>query len=274
MKTANLTFIGAGNMASSIIGGLVEGGFSASRITATDPHAPSLERLQARFGIHTQTDNGAAVAAADVVILAVKPQVLQTVCRELAPHLGHRPLLLSIAAGIDCASLERWLGGSPALVRCMPNTPALVHSGASGLYANARVSEEQRQLADAILAAVGVVRWLQREADLDAVTAVSGSGPAYYFLFMEAMIEAGVAQGLDRDTATALTLQTALGAARLASDSDVDVAELRRRVTSPNGTTEEAIRAFENDGLRAMVARAMDACAERSREMARELGDQ
>ena len=272
MNKAKLTFIGAGNMASSIIGGLVRMDYPPHLITATDPYQPSLDRVAADFGINTSNDNGAAVAEADIVVLAVKPQVLKQVCCDLQPHLGHRPLVISIAAGIDSSSLDRWLANDLAIVRCMPNTPALVQTGASGLFANPRTSESQRQRADEILCAVGVVRWLEDESLIDSVTALSGSGPAYFFLFMEAMIAAGMEQGLDPDTATQLTLQTALGAAKLALNSDVDVAELRRRVTSPKGTTEQAVLSFERDDLRSVVARAMQACAERSREMSSELG--
>ena len=232
---------------------------------------PAWKSWRRVLNVNTSADNAAA-ASADVIILAVKPQVLEQVCTDLQPHLSHNPLIISIAAGIDIPSLSHWLGSDVAIVRCMPNTPALVQTGASGLYANHHTSDNQKVLAAQILEAVGIVQWLDNEALIDPVTAVSGSGPAYYFLFMEAMIDAGVAQGLSRETATELTLQTALGAAKLAQSSDVDVAELRRRVTSPNGTTEQAILSFEKDNLRQTVSRAMDACSDRSREMARELG--
>lgn len=272
MTQAKITFIGAGNMASSIIGGLISKGFAANSITATDLYQPSLDTLSAEFGINTSDDNGLVAQQSDVIVLAIKPQVMEQVCRDLSSHLAHKPMIVSIAAGIDIASLNSWLGNDLAIVRCMPNTPALVQTGASGLFANARTSAEQKMLANDILEAVGVVQWLEREALIDPVTAVSGSGPAYYFLFMEAMIEAGIAQGLSRENATELTLQTALGAAKLAQSSDVDVAELRRRVTSPNGTTEQAVLSFEQQGIRDMVATAMQACSDRSIEMAKELG--
>jgi len=259
-------------MASSIVGGLVKKGFAADSITATDPYQPSLDKLQQEFGVAISGDNGTAAKTADVIVLAIKPQVMEQVCRDLAPHLAHKPMIVSIAAGIDIDSLDAWLGNDLAIVRCMPNTPSLVQTGASGLYANGITSEEQKQLAHQILEAVGIVQWLQSEALIDPVTAVSGSGPAYFFLFMEAMIDAGIAQGLSRENATELTLQTALGAAKLAQGSDVDVAELRRRVTSPNGTTEQAVLSFEQQGLRETVANAMKACADRSVEMAKELG--
>ena len=272
LTSAKITFIGAGNMASSIIGGLVKQGVSAEQITATDPYQPSLDKLHSEFGVKVSGDNAAAAENADVIVLAIKPQVMEQVCRDLAPSLAHQPMVVSIAAGIDIRSLDLWLGNQLAIVRCMPNTPALVQAGASGLYANEHTSETQKTLANGILEAVGIVQWLDSEAQLDPVTAVSGSGPAYFFLFMEAMIEAGIAQGLSRENATELTLQTAMGAAKLAQGSDVDVAELRRRVTSPNGTTEQAVLSFENSQLRDTVAKAMKACADRSVEMAQELG--
>lgn len=272
MTQAKITFIGAGNMASSIIGGLIKKGFSANAVTATDPYQPSLDKLSAEFGVNISGDNGVAATQSDVIVLAIKPQVMEQVCRDLSSHLTHKPMIVSIAAGIDITSLDAWLGNELAIVRCMPNTPALVQTGASGLFANAHTSVDQKALANDILEAVGVVQWLDSESLIDPVTAVSGSGPAYYFLFMEAMIEAGIAQGLSRENATELTLQTALGAAKLAQSSDVDVAELRRRVTSPNGTTEQAVLSFEQQGIRDMVAKAMQACSDRSVEMAKELG--
>lgn len=271
MSKANITFIGAGNMAASIIGGLVKKGYPATQITASDLLQDNLDKLQQDYGIVPQADNALAVANADVVVLAVKPQVLKTVAEGLKPHLKADSLIISIAAGITIDSISQWIGDL-AIVRCMPNTPALVQTGASGLFANPRTNDNQKASADEILSAVGIVEWLDAESLLDPVTAVSGSGPAYYFLMMEAMIEAGVKQGLSREAATQLTLQTALGAAKLAQNSDVDVAELRRRVTSPNGTTEQAILSFERDGLRETVDRAMQACTDRSIELAQELG--
>ena len=272
MNKTKLTFIGAGNMASSIIGGLIKRGYPAELITATDPYQPSLDKLVAQYAVNGCDSNGDAAKAAEVIVLAVKPQVLEQVCRDLSPYLDHQPLIISIAAGIDIRSLSAWLGHNLPIVRCMPNTPALVQTGASGLYANEQTSAQQKTVAHEILQAVGIVQWLDTETLIDPVTAVSGSGPAYYFLMMEAMIDAGIAQGLNRDTATQLTLQTALGAAKLALDSDVDVAELRRRVTSPNGTTEKALLSFEQDKFKEIVARAMQACSDRSSEMSKELG--
>lgn len=272
MSTPRLAFIGAGNMASSIIGGLINKGFSPRQIIASDPHEGSLEKLKAVAPVQTTTDNFKAIAGADVVVLAVKPQVMQAVLAPLAAELRqHQPLIISIAAGIEIHSIEKWLGGALPIVRCMPNTPALVQTGATGLFANTAVSAEQRELADRILRAVGIALWVEHEVQLDAVTAVSGSGPAYFFLVMEAMQAAGEQLGLSADVARQLTLQTALGAAQMAIGSDVDVAELRRRVTSPKGTTERAIAALEEGGLRELFHRALGACRNRARELAQEL---
>lgn len=274
MSTLRIAFIGGGNMAASLIGGLRAQGLPASAICASDPGADRRTELHDAHGIDTFADNAQAVAGADVVVLAVKPQVMQTVCRDLAPHLQANQLIVSIAAGITCASLQQWLGADTprAIVRCMPNTPALLRQGVSGLFANAAVSDEQKRQAEQLLSAVGLALWLDREELIDAVTAVSGSGPAYFFLLIEAMTAAGEQLGLPRETAAELTLHTALGAARMACESDVEAAELRRRVTSPNGTTEAAIKAFQAGGLEALVQQAMDAAARRSAELAEQLG--
>ncbi|RLQ20928.1 pyrroline-5-carboxylate reductase [Seongchinamella sediminis] len=272
MSTPTIAFIGAGNMANSIVGGLVEAGHPADHIRAADPYPESLARLQQVAPVTACDSNNAAVAGADVIILAVKPQVMAEVCTGIAASLEANALVISIAAGITINSLQSWLGETTAIVRCMPNTPALLGCGASGLFANEQVSEAQRAHAGQVLAAVGLVSWVPREKDLDAVTALSGSGPAYFFLFMEAMIAAAEAQGLERDTATQLAQQTALGAARMALESDVDLVELRRRVTSPGGTTQAAVESFEAAGLRQVVSTAMQAAADRADEMAREMG--
>lgn len=267
-----LAFIGSGNMARAIIGGLISNGYAADKIWATDTDLNKMDDLKQQ-GLHTTTDNDQAVAAADIVILAVKPQVLKTVATAMQDAVQARqPLIVSVAAGIMCDSLDQWLGGNLALVRCMPNTPALVKQGASGLYANTSVSDAQKQQTSAILEAIGIAVWVDQESQLDAVTAVSGSGPAYYFLMMEAMVAAGEKLGLSRDMAEQLTIQTALGAAEMARQSDVDPAELRRRVTSPNGTTEQAIKAYLDDNLPAIIERGMQACSDRSVALAEELG--
>lgn len=275
MNTSRIAFIGGGNMAASLIGGLRAQGVSATSICASDPSADKRAELEATYGIETFADNGQAVAGADVVLLAVKPQMMQSVCRDLAAHLQSNQLIVSIAAGINCASLQEWLGPQTprAIVRCMPNTPSLLRQGVSGLFANAQVSVEQKQQAEQLLSAVGLALWLDKEALIDAVTAVSGSGPAYFFLMIEAMTAAGEQLGLPRDTAAQLTMHTALGAARMACESDVEAAELRRRVTSPNGTTEAAIKAFQTGGFESLVQQAMNAAAQRSAELAEQLGN-
>ena len=272
MSDLTITFIGAGNMAASIIGGLIAKGFNANNITASDPYADSLSRLQEVAPVNTTQDNDQAIASADVVVLAVKPQVMKQVAQGISAAVQARqPLVISIAAGIEINSLDKWLGGNLAIVRCMPNTPALVQTGATALYATTQVSEAQRQQADQILKAVGIARWVDDEAQLDAVTAVSGSGPAYFFLVMEAMQAAGEQLGLAPDLARQLTLQTALGSAQMAIESDVDVAELRRRVTSPGGTTFEAISTFEDNGLRELFLKALTAARDRSESLAKEM---
>jgi len=273
LDTPHIAFIGAGNMASSIIGGLIESGHPAALISAADPFPASLERLGRIAPVNLCADNAAAAADADVVIMAVKPQVMAEATNSVARAVrARRALVSSIAAGVTITSMQARLGPQAAIVRCMPNTPALLGCGASALFGNANVSAQQRAQAEAILSAVGITCWVPGEEALDAITALSGSGPAYFFLFMEAMIDTACEMGLDRQTATAMTLQTALGAARMALESDVDLVELRRRVTSPGGTTERAVQSFEDNGLRSIVADALGAAARRAAEMAREMG--
>ena len=273
MDQLQIAFIGGGNMASSIIGGLIEQGLPAANIRASDPSQESLQRLRRLAPVTTTLSNPEAVAGADIVILAVKPQVMQLVTADIRDAVGAaRSTVISIAAGISIASLENGLGNDTAIVRCMPNTPALLQSGATALIANGIASAAQRQNAEDILAAVGTVCWVDTEQQLDAVTALSGSGPAYFFLFMEAMAAAGEKLGLDGKTSRALAIQTGLGSARMAAAGEVDLQELRRRVTSPGGTTERAIESFEVSGLRATVETAMRAAADRAAEMAREMG--
>lgn len=269
-----IAFIGAGNMARSLIGGLVADGWPEDALWAVDPNPGQREVLAAQWpGLHLGEDGAEAIAHADVVVLAVKPQVLGEVCRALAGAVqARRPLIVSIAAGVRSADIERWLGGQLAVVRCMPNTPALVGCGATGLAANERVSPTQRAVAESILRAVGLTVWLDDESALDAVTALSGSGPAYLFLVMEALEDAGVQLGLPRETARLLALQTAFGAAKLALESDEDAATLRARVTSRGGTTERALQVLETGGLRELMAQALTAARDRSRELADQLG--
>jgi pyrroline-5-carboxylate reductase len=268
-----IAFIGAGNMATSLISGLINKGQNPATIWASDPSEACRLNIAA-LGINVSEDNNAIAHSADVIVIAVKPQALKQVAVPLKSLLkGTNKVVISIAAGVDLASLQAWLGSTIAIVRCMPNTPSLLGLGATGLYGNSNTTATQKELASSILNAVGVSVWVDNEVALDAVTAVSGSGPAYYFLLMEAMQEVGMKMGLDPQTSKLLTLQTALGAAQMALDSDVDVDELRRRVTSPAGTTEQAVNTFEAGGLRELVEKAMNNCAKRAKEMAKELGE-
>lgn len=273
MSKSSIAFIGAGNMAAALIGGLIADGSDPQTITASDPEQAKLDALAAATGINTTIDNNQA-AKADVVVLAVKPQMLRRVAEGMREAVQqYQPLVLSIAAGIRADSLDSWLGGGTALVRSMPNTPAMLQAGATGLFATAQVSEGQREQAESIMRAVGLTCWVEDESLMDTVTAVSGSGPAYFFLVMEAMQDAAQQLGLDGETARLLTLQTALGAARMAIESSDDPATLRERVTSPGGTTEQAIRSFRADGLRDTFTRALTAARDRSVELSQILAD-
>jgi pyrroline-5-carboxylate reductase len=276
MKEISIAFMGGGNMARSLIGGLITGGHHADCIRVADPDAGQREFLRSHFGVQTGADNLELAARAKVIVLAVKPQILQTVAQQLAPLIqSSQPLLISIAAGVREPDVRRWLGGGPlAVVRAMPNTPALVGSAASALFANEFVSEHQRQQAESLLRAVGVTVWVKDEALLDAVTALSGSGPAYFFLLMEALEQVGIRLGLNADTARLLTLQTAFGAAKMALESAESPATLRTRVTSPGGTTERALAVLQEGGLEPLVAQALEAACQRARELGDLLGEQ
>ncbi|MET0068196.1 MAG: pyrroline-5-carboxylate reductase [Candidatus Thiodiazotropha sp.] len=273
MSDTNITFLGGGNMATSLVAGLIADGYDRERITVSDPDGEKLSQLAASYGIHAQSDNRKAIVGAGILVLAVKPQVLEAVCREIAEAVHQQnPLIISIAAGIRLATLSQWLGDELALVRSMPNTPAMIQSGASGLFASATVSEEQRSKAESILRAVGLTRWVEEESLIDAVTAVSGSGPAYFFLVMEAMEEAAIKLGLSPETARLLTLQTALGASRMAMESSDSPATLRQKVTSPGGTTERALGILEEGQLRSLFQKALEGAQARSRELSDILG--
>jgi pyrroline-5-carboxylate reductase len=273
MKHATLAFIGGGNMARSLIGGLLNNGYDSKAIHVADPSTDTLQSLSAHYPVQTFTDNTAAIANADVVILAVKPQQLQQVCRELADNWQQDSLLIFIAAGIRLHDIGRWLGNeNAAIVRAMPNTPSLVQAGATALCANPNVKEQQHELAESILRAVGLALWVKDEVQMDAVTALSGSGPAYFFLVIEAMQAAGMQLGLAEDTARLLALETAFGAAKMALESEESAAVLRQRVTSPGGTTERALQEFEQGDLRGLFAKALSAAAQRADELAKQLG--
>ncbi|HRD65880.1 MAG TPA: pyrroline-5-carboxylate reductase [Candidatus Competibacter sp.] len=276
MKDVPIAFIGGGNMARSLIGGLIGGGHDPGCIWVAEPDASQREFLHGRFGVHAGAGNPEIATKAEVVVLAVKPQVLQGVARQLAPAIqAHQPLVISVAAGVREPDLRRWLGGgSLALVRTMPNTPALVGSAASALFANEFVSEEHRQLAESLLRAVGVTVWVDDESLLDAVTALSGSGPAYFFLVMESLERAALDLGLEAEIARLLTLQTAFGAAKMALESVESPATLRVRVTSPGGTTERALAILGDGGVGPLFAKALEAARQRARELGDLLGEQ
>ena len=268
MSQDTIAFIGGGNMARSLIGGLLSRGRDGASIRVSEPVPELRDALRRDFGVQVVDANAEAIEGAGTWVLAVKPQVLRGVCEALAPLAQEaRPLVVSIAAGITSSQIEAWLGGGIAVVRCMPNTPALLGAGVTGLYANPRVDGAGRDAAQSLLSAAGETVWIDDEALMDAVTAVSGSGPAYVFLLAEAMQAAARAQGLPEDTARTLVLQTILGAARMLVESDADATELRKRVTSPGGTTQAAIEVFEDGGFRELVDRAIAAATARGREL-------
>jgi len=273
--TSYIAFIGGGNMAASLIAGLVADGCEPQHILVSDPDGQKLANLAARYGIRPVADNREAAGRAEVLVLAVKPQQLQAVAIDLAPVVQQRrPLVISVAAGIRQELLQRWLGPGMALVRTMPNTPAMIQTGATVLHAGPAVTPPQRNLAESILRAVGLTQWVEDEGLMDTVTALSGSGPAYFFLVMEAMEQAGIELGLSPETARILTLQTALGAARMAIESSEGPAKLRERVTSPGGTTERALAVLEGGELRGLFKRALQDARDRSVELSRLLGGQ
>lgn len=274
MEAVTIAFIGGGNMAKSLIGGLIADGFKQENIHVADPDPQRLAALSADYAIQTFTDNTAAMKACDIVVLAVKPQQLQNVVKQLAEHWQTKQLLVSIAAGIRTDDITRWLANDQAaIVRTMPNTPALVQAGATALFANDVVTTQQHELAESIMRSVGLTLWVDEETKLDAVTALSGSGPAYYFLVMEAMEKAAIELGLPADTAKLLCIQTAFGAAKMALESDDDPHVLRQNVTSPGGTTERAIHELQDGGLDGLFENALIAAALRSRELASQLGE-
>ena len=270
MNKQKIGFIGAGNMARSLIGGLISSGISKDNLFAADPNDDIRTSLSREFAIKTFTNNQELVDQCDVVVFAVKPQILKDVATSVTAK--DSVLYLTIAAGITSESLNNWLGGNKAIVRAMPNTPSLVLSGACGLFANNKVNSDQKDIAESIMRAVGMAVWVKTEGQLDAVTALSGSGPAYFFMVLEAMEKAGEEMGLPADTARLLAIQTGFGATKLALEVDDDPKDLRKKVTSPGGTTEQAIKSFEEQGLVEMFSKAMKAARDRAEELARELG--
>ena len=266
-----IIFVGAGNMASALIGGLIARGTAPASLQAIDPSASQREALGARFGIATHAASGDPVGQADVIVMAVKPQQMHEAVDALAPQIATQ-LIISVAAGVRATDLSRWLGGYSRIVRTMPNTPALIGLGATGLAMLAGGTDADRKLAESIMQAVGQTVWVDDESQLDAVTALSGSGPAYVFRFIESMIAAGTGLGLSPEQSRQLALQTVSGAAQLACASSEPVALLRERVTSKGGTTAAALSVFEARGLDAVVAQAMGAARDRSAELGDEFG--
>ncbi len=272
-NSTTIGFIGAGNMAYAIISGLINNGFSAENIKISDTNESLLSLRKKEFNLEVFTDNSELVRHCDVIVLAVKPQMLSSVCQLLKQALNSNTLIISIAAGVRVHDIDRWLGGDSAIVRTMPNTPALLNQGVTGMFANERVNSVQKELASSILNSVGQSLWVTDEVMLDAVTALSGSGPAYFFLMIESMSKAGVALGLDEKTAQSLSIQTALGASMMASVSDESPKDLRANVTSPNGTTQAAIESFQDQNFDMIVAHAMRAAFDRASKLAVELSD-
>ncbi len=269
MKNTKIAFIGGGNMARSIIGGLISANTPPDKILVAEPSFATRDSLEQHFGVTTFAENPAAAKQANVLVLAVKPQVMRDVLVPLASTITQtRPLLISVAAGITSRSIEKWSGGGSSLVRVMPNTPALIRSGISALFANSYATEEQRNIAESIMRAVGTTVWVNEEDLMDSVTAVSGSGPAYFFYVMQAIENAAKQEGLDHDTARLLTIETALGAARLALESDESPGVLQERVTSPGGTTEAGIAILDSEKVNEAFEQAVSAAGNRSRELA------
>lgn len=272
-KTTTIGFIGAGNMAYALVSGLINQGFSNTHIKLSDTDKTLLSQRKSEFDVEVFTDNSRMSLQCDVIVLAVKPQILPSVCKQLKVPTQHKPLVISIAAGVKIDNINHWLKGRASIVRAMPNTPALVAQGATGIAANNAVTNEQKALAEDIFSSVGQYFWLQEESMLDAVTALSGSGPAYFFLMIESMTNAGVALGLDKNVAESLSIQTALGASIMAKQNNDSVRELRTKVTSKNGTTHAAIESFQNQNFDTIVSQAMHVAFDRAKEIGFELGN-
>lgn len=275
LKNKKISFIGGGNMAQALISGLLGKGIAPKHITVVDPDADKRQYLQGK-GVKTCTPEQAtndALVTADVIVLAVKPQVMQTVVADFADVLKEQ-LIISVAAGLSTQSLSTMLGGYQKIVRAMPNTPAMIQMGATGLYAPDNINETQRSLAMAVMSASGLVLWVETEAQMHAVTAVSGSAPAYVFYLIEAMVEGALKLGLERKQATALAMQTVLGAAQMSITSDETPEQLRRNVTSPNGTTQAAIESMQANDISGLIAQAMQACYERSEQISKEMASE
>ena len=273
MENCTITFIGCGNMSRSLIGGLIANGAKPEQLIATDPDSDQRDTLARQFGITTLENNNDAIAKADVILLAVKPQVMHSVVIGIADAVkGTSKLVISIAAGVNIDSITRWLNEPVAVIRVMPNTPALIQAGAAALFANEHTSETQKNIAETMLRSVGTAVWLDTEEQMDTVTALSGSGPAYFFYFMEAMEKTAIEMGLNEDHARLLTIETAVGASKMALLSSHDLATLRKQVTSPGGTTEQALNTFMQGKMDELVKKAMEAAKQRSIELSQSFG--
>ncbi len=258
MQHKMITFIGAGHMASALMRGLTAAEYPGHCITVHDISVDKAQALAENLGLEHQADLALAVAKAEIIVLAVKPNGIATVCQALKAAIAHKPLIISVAAGVKLSSIERFLGQGPLpMVRSMPNTPALIGCGATGLYANAKVDASLRNWSESLFRSVGIVQWFEQEKLLDSVTALSGSGPAYIFLVMEAMQEAGIALGLDPQLAKTFTIQTVLGASRIALETAHPISELREQVTSPGGTTEKALSILNQGQLKDLFLKAL-----------------
>ncbi|MDH3325287.1 MAG: pyrroline-5-carboxylate reductase [Gammaproteobacteria bacterium] len=275
MEAKKIGFIGAGNMATALIGGLIsDDDILPGNIIVSDINDQHLNDMESKFGIRSSGDNIKCVEYADVVVICVKPQMMNQICKEIAETVSlKQSLIISVAAGITTENFGNWLGGKTSVVRAMPNTPALIKTGAAGLFANENVSLAQKEIAENILRAVGVVLWVDKEKDMDHVTALSGSGPAYFFRMMEAMENAAIELGLEKETAHILTLQTALGAAKLAIESSDSISELRKKVTSPGGTTAKGLSTMQEEGVDGMFQKTLQAASNRAEELSKEYGE-
>ncbi|BFM50537.1 pyrroline-5-carboxylate reductase [Marinomonas sp. THO17] len=268
--TPSIAFIGVGNMARSIFSGLLSSGYPADKILGTSRTTEKRAFYEAEYGIKMLADNQQAVQQADVVVLCVKPAQMQAVVENFAAQVNADQLFISVAAGVELGALSHWLNAPVAVVRCMPNTPSQIGAGMTGLIANERITDEQKGWVSELFANVGDSVWIEEESQMHAVTALSGSAPAYFYRFVEAMIKVGLEQGLDEQSCRKLASQTMLGAARMIAEVDEPIAQLRNNITSPNGTTEQALLSFEASHIDQIVAQAMMACMERSKVMAQE----
>ena len=273
MKQVQICCIGCGNMGRSLLGGLLANGYPRRLLSGADPDPVQREKIHSLFGIEILADSLQVIEQADIVVLAVKPQLMAATVKTIAAGLvKQRPLIISVAAGIRLSAISAWLQQDLPVIRAMPNTPALIQAGATALYANAQVAEAQKETAETILRSVGTVVWVDDESLLDTVTALSGSGPAYFFLVMEILEQAAIELGLQPAQARLLTLETALGAAKMALESEQDTGSLRRQVTSPGGTTERALAVLMQGGIEALLRQALRAAQTRSVELADEFG--